>query len=147
MLVSTKPAAAHVEISLNTATSNSYSEDKSRDAALNHSLARHHIDRLMSCQSRINYQTTGENLPGRYSGSSVQAQFPTERAPFSSQRCLVSQRPHRKFYADIFFFSFPARAAWLIPIVRASNEESLQPRVARAQVMIRPPLAFFVRKQ
>ena len=43
------------------------------------------------------------------------------------------------FDAGLFFFSFPAQAAWLIPVVRASNEGSLRPRVARAQGMTRLP--------
>jgi hypothetical protein len=30
-------------------------------------------------------------------------------------------------------------AAWRFPIVRASNEGSLRPRVARAQGIVRPP--------
>jgi len=43
------------------------------------------------------------------------------------------------FDAGLFFFTFPARVAWLISVVRASNEGSLRPRVARAQGMTSLP--------
>ena len=83
--------------------------------------------------------TTDVSTSKMHLRSSVQAQLPAQRAPYFPQRCLVNQRPAPQVRPWIHFFVSQRGVAWLIPIVRASNEGSPRPRVARAQGMTGRP--------
>ena len=73
--------------------------------------------------------------------SSVQAELPTERAPPSSQRCLVNQRACWAVQAEQVSLVGGDRTGWIRLLLRASNEHCFIVRVLRAREMNQPALS------
>ena len=70
-----------------------------------------------------------------------------QREHYSLPTLSCESKARTRSQARKLFICFSERVAWLIPIVRASNEGSPRPRVARAQGMTRSSLAFLVCKR